>query len=457
MGYDAGSYEGIDAQKREYMYKRLIAARPDFATRVDLLTDFSALELEYYRGVNDGSINELSPQKRLSGGLYLPTEYAMLKWRALRAKTIVGERQGHIAILGDSIPYGAGTGAVSSPKPQNNWVGRLRKQVVSRFGDSGSGIVFAEANKLTNPSWDPRWALTGDVTNFAMGLYKGCSFRVNSIAGSYIEFTDKADTFVVYNYGSNALNTVSVDGSTVGTIRNAGGSGGAASSIPKQAGYWVSQVVSEVSAGTYGTHTLRITPDTTVDTNDIFLGGIEARKTVNGTFRVTEAAKSSMSFADLFSRSGYNDETNGIYGLPMIDMMRADILVLALGINDWNGSRTLADTKADVKAAIRRQRSTTAASGTIGQAAGGDVLLVWNPAPDMNTIGLTATAKYTDFRDMYYDVAREENCALLDLTDRWGGYASGNGLGLYADGIHPNDSGSIDISSVVYRALFDFA
>ena len=56
MGYDAGSYEGIDAQRKEYMYKKLIAARPDWANRVDLMYDASQVELEYYRGINDGSI-----------------------------------------------------------------------------------------------------------------------------------------------------------------------------------------------------------------------------------------------------------------------------------------------------------------------------------------------------------------------------------------------------------------
>ena len=56
MGYDAGSYEGIDAQRKEYMYKRLIAARPDFANRADLMYDASQVELEFYRGINDGSI-----------------------------------------------------------------------------------------------------------------------------------------------------------------------------------------------------------------------------------------------------------------------------------------------------------------------------------------------------------------------------------------------------------------
>ena len=63
MGYDAGSYEGIDAQKREYMYNRVLAARPDFANRLDLMVDISALELEFYRGINDGSITDLSIDK----------------------------------------------------------------------------------------------------------------------------------------------------------------------------------------------------------------------------------------------------------------------------------------------------------------------------------------------------------------------------------------------------------
>ena len=61
VGYDAGSYEGIDAQRKEYMYKKLIAARPDWANRADLMYDASQVELEFYRGLNDGTIIEAAP------------------------------------------------------------------------------------------------------------------------------------------------------------------------------------------------------------------------------------------------------------------------------------------------------------------------------------------------------------------------------------------------------------
>ena len=63
MGYDAAGYEGIDAQRKEYMYKRLIAARPDFANRADLMYDASQVELEYFRGLNDGSIKDPTQRK----------------------------------------------------------------------------------------------------------------------------------------------------------------------------------------------------------------------------------------------------------------------------------------------------------------------------------------------------------------------------------------------------------
>ena len=60
MGYDAAGYEGVDAQRKEYMYKRLIAARPDWANRADLMYDASQVELEFYRGINDGTIPDLA-------------------------------------------------------------------------------------------------------------------------------------------------------------------------------------------------------------------------------------------------------------------------------------------------------------------------------------------------------------------------------------------------------------
>lgn len=56
VGYDAGASEGLSAQKHEYMYRLLTKARPELADKVELIYDSAQVELEYYRGVNDGII-----------------------------------------------------------------------------------------------------------------------------------------------------------------------------------------------------------------------------------------------------------------------------------------------------------------------------------------------------------------------------------------------------------------
>ena len=386
-----------------------------------------------------------------NGGLYFPTPNAWIKWRGRRAAVMAATTQGHVAVVGDSIAFGAAASGTTAPKYTTSWPGRLRALLAAEYGPAGTGIVLADPVIRANPTYDNRWTYAGTVTDLTFGFHAGANFRVDAVAGAYLGFTATADEFTVFN--ANAAGGVinaTIDGGAVVKLRNVF-TGGAAVNIEKQAGY--KQIVTKVPAGAVGTHTLRLTPDTSNATFDLFIHAIEARVNTPGTFRVSNASINGKSLSTLFGGAGKNDEVNALYGLPMVDMLRADLLIIALGSNDWLSSTPAATAKAWLKTLVQRQRA-TGNNGNGSTYANGDALLVWNPQPDLTTLGIGAPSTWQAYRDMFYEVADEENVPLLDLGTRWNAYAAGNAAGFFGDGIHPNDAGSLDIAPAVRRAMF---
>lgn len=398
---------------------------------------------------NDAA-NTFSINATASGGLYFPTDYAWLKWRARRASVLAGLAQGHIAVVGDSIAFGAAGSGTTPPKYVTDWPGRLRALLAARYGNAGTGVVIADANLRANPTWDDRLTYAGTITDQGFGFHTASNFRLDAVAGTYLEFTATGDEFVVYNAaGAGGVINATVDGGAVVKLRNVY-TGGAAVDIDREAGY--KQIVTKVPAGAVAAHTLRLTPDTSNATFDLFIHAVEARVNTPGTFRVSNASISGKSLSTLFAGAGKNDETNALYGLPMVDMLRADLLIIALGVNDWMGNTPAATAKGWLKTLVQRQRA-SGDNGNGSTKANGDALLLWNPQPDLATLGLAAPSTWAQYRAMFYEVADEENVPLLDLGGRWRDFTTANSAGFYGDGIHPNDAGSLDLAPAIQRAI----
>lgn len=394
-------------------------------------------------------------------GLYLPDPLAGAKWRRTRAAVDAGIDRAHIAVVGDSIAFGAAATGNTPPKNQTSWPGRLRAMLEQR-DQWGGGWVLANAHVLANPTWDPRWTFAGTVTapvhptSGAFGFHKSATYRIASgNAANYVEFTDVMDKVQIWTaQGASGVYSVTIDGVSAGTVGNGSGVGTIAK-VSDTAGLYApsQEVTTEISCGTLGSHTVRITAPGGAS-QDTFLLGIKPIVSGNGRFEVSNASISTKSIYSLFSASaGHNDETNGLYGLPMIDFLKADLLVFALGINDWQfgSGRTLAGTLTDLGTVVDRQTSSgNAPTGAVK--ANGDVLLVWNPEPSASLNASDAT--WAEWRQGWYDTADTKGVPFLDLGMRWGGYAAGTAAGLFADTIHPDDDGALDIVSAVHEAVF---
>lgn len=384
--------------------------------------------------------------------LYRPSASCLRRWYAARANTAAGVTQGHVVVVGDSIAFGAAASGASLPKHENCWPGLLRASLDARFGPAGTGIVLAQKNVRANPTWDPRWGFAGSVSDQAFGLHKEACFRPAAGSGE-IEFTADCDEFIVANHNTaGGQNTAYVDNVNLGTFRNNYVGGGTPTFAP-EAGNHQRLMVTHIPAGTEGEHTLKVTPPAA--TYDLFLSWVEARINTLGTFRISNPSINGRSLYTLGADGTINnDETTATYGLPLLDAMQADLMIVALGINDWQNSRSVANFKAYVTTLVERQRSAGANAGG-GNHADGDVLLLWNPQPDVDTLVPGADPTWQQYRDALYEVADTEDCALLDLGMRWGGFATGDAAGYFSDPIHPTDLGAADIASVVESALFE--
>lgn len=390
--------------------------------------------------------------------LFQPSPTSLIRWRSLRQEVLAGKKQGHIAIMGDSIPFGAASTGASNPKWLNSYPGQLRTILNQKYGDAGSGLVLANPTVRTNPAWDTRFTFGGaSFLDHAFGLFSSSAYRLNAASDATLDFTATADEFWVHTYGSGSGTfTIQVDAGTTHTCTtNTAGTGG---TLAPEANYYRTanggHNVFKVTTGSTASHVLKIRPGAT---GNVFVGMVEARINGNGKFRISNTSQSSKSMPNIVQTAGVinTGDDNGLTGLSPMDSIKADLLVMALGINDWQGQHTLANMKLRLETIIQRQRATAnPLAGVVP--AGGEIVLLWNPKPNTATLGggLNNNPDWDAVRNLYYEVAEEQDVALIDLGGRWKDYDTANSFGMYADTIHPGDKGAGDIAGSVYRALF---
>lgn len=122
---------------------------------------------------------------------------------------------------------------------------------------------------------------------------------------------------------------------------------------------------------------------------------------------------------------------NATYGNPLA--------IIDFGINDWISGTDPSTYLSQLTALV-----------TAYQNAGTEVLLVvpvpTNPA---SSAPPTLAAQAAIARQIYA-VAAAKNCAVVDLTYRWGSYAAANPLGYYGDAItHPSKLGYADVAMAI--------
>lgn len=353
-------------------------------------------------------------------------------WKVAQARMKAGLGAGVIQVVADSLGHLGGP-----PWNVGSWPGRMRKELVKEFGDGGSGIanlwnlIPLTSHTASSSSEDNRWTYVNAATGTSnLTAYAGGSFRASMVKitdparDSYLEFTNGGEPFnEVWLYGINTTtrSTISVDGVDMSWAKDANDNAGAA--VPVLAGYASGQRVSKITLA-MGVHTIRIYGTST----GVVLGGAEGR-IVGSNLIVHNSSKSSATLNGLGVSDGAPATGVDSYGWTL-DMLKADLVLFALHINDWQGHRPLDLFVADVVAATAR-----------AQANGSTVIWTLSPQPDYSIYPPTGgnAPAYTEYLRSIYAAAMSADVPVIDNAYIWRDYATM--ADLFNDGLHQNNLG----------------
>lgn len=363
-----------------------------------------------------------------SRNLYLPASATLRKIRAKLAAVAAGQSasaRARIALAGHSHISGYGG------LPGVSDLGTDLRRLFEKNYPSGTGVVPAYNNNGGGASQpDARWA-------FVNWTYAGAA------AGSgNIQFHRRANVV-----GATATFTSDVLG-TVVEILTFSNSGTVAYTVLDNAG-------AQIATGT-------ITP---AGTNVVYLTtltGLVNAKTVT----LTCPGTGSRYVLGVNVRQARDVEISefGFWGSEAVDWLPS-----GQGISQWfnahqdvlSVSPDLVIMQLDANEALHGKSATTLETNLNAvvagfKEAGADVMLVASAQPTgVNSgtgVALTA-AEWTNFRKAVYNVADTQGVALLDVTDRWGPYATANANGLMSDTNHPNSSGYADEAQALFNVL----
>ncbi|OXS77962.1 SGNH/GDSL hydrolase family protein [Domibacillus enclensis] len=122
-----------------------------------------------------------------------------------------------------------------------------------------------------------------------------------------------------------------------------------------------------------------------------------------------------------------------------VTMITPDLFVMALGANDYTQNTPLATYEEKVRIAIEAAQP------------GASVLLL---ATGGNSSTSTDGGRYEAQKAVLKNLAKEYDCAFVDVDAYWGGYTEGNAQGYYADTIHPTEKGHTSMADLLTPILF---
>ena len=128
-------------------------------------------------------------------------------------------------------------------------------------------------------------------------------------------------------------------------------------------------------------------------------------------------------------------------GVAFMESVYADLVILNVGINDWDAAVTAATYTTNVQALITAIKTGSSA----------DILMM--TPPPTNTTSASTTAQQNLITAMY-SLAQSNNIPLVDIWARWQSYAVAQPLGFYADTFtHPNALGYSDLAQAIKNVL----
>lgn len=339
------------------------------------------------------------------------------KWRAALAKARTGGPLAKILVLGDSTAIGAGsdgTGmtncrakAYPAALAQLLTDSGVRSQANSFFGDGWAGVSL--------PVSDPRVAMTGGWSSSGNRSVLGGSSIVCTSAGT-LSFTPTASV----KYFDIRYTTNTGDGSFSADIDGAG-------TVTQSCNSAAGVATLTLTAGASGTHTCNLN----WVSGTVHIISIEGRDTTD-VVSVWNAGKNGAKIADLVLGGFQWSQIQSLYTFA------PQLTLLCCTINDAAASTDTTTYTSNMQAMITALK-------TIG-----DVVLVTGLPSSTAT---TPTARADTYRYINYTLAAQNDCLLIDMTQRFISQSAAYALGLYADALHGNAAGYYEFAVPIANAI----
>ncbi|MDR6868726.1 lysophospholipase L1-like esterase [Microbacterium resistens] len=380
----------------------------------------------------------------------------LLRTRAARAAAAAGDGEWDIAILGDSIHQTGGTpgGRAFVPYSIPTRLARLLRE--SGFRDGGDGTVTPWDNLTTSGSaWqDQRQKFvpgTGTIELVASGVAGKGARRLTGDAYWQVTVTN-ADRFLIRGSVAASRSTIVIDPDTSATsLTWAASTDDTGADIPCLPDQPAGMRVGLIEGLTPGPHTIRISGNA----EGLVVFGVDARvgnprpvnngnPTLTTGVRVHSLARVGVTLAGIAS--------TGLALNGAVRMVRAHTLLIAAGVNDWQGGG-----RSSYRDALR--------SILDAQLPIGDAVIVLTPHPNIDPADpdhpaypLSPAApggSYPLAEQMHdaYGIADEYNVPVLDLAALFVDFAHSRAMYPTGDGIHPNDTGRELIARAESRTL----
>lgn len=373
-------------------------------------------------------------------GLYNVTSQNTTHLRAAIARVRAGAGTAKIACIGDSTTVGcfasgsANTFATNKPLAFPNLLAKiLTGRGLPAQNDSfwGGQNVFL-TNAITDyQAYNSQVVFTGAGWTFSSLISLGAQPFQNTTTGDKLAFSPASifDTIdVVYlTHPLGANMTVNVDGGATLATCNGSGTAGVAKTT--------------ITGVTRATHTINLLSTATGGTA-IFPVGVTVRDSTTARVEIYNMGFSGgyVYYPGIITSSYASTVAEMPYGyLTAMPVVAPDVTFINLMINDVNNQ-------------VENPSTYFARLGTMvtaAQAVGDCILMVSNPCGGVNW----SNGVSTSYSSQIYALAKQYNCPLIDLTERWQSFAVSSVLNYYGDPAgnqaHPSTTGHEDIAAAI--------
>jgi lysophospholipase L1-like esterase len=350
------------------------------------------------------------------------TALLLPKFRTAIAKVKSGQANCKILCLGDSTTFGTGSNNsnVGNLKPlayPTQLQAMMNSAGINSHSNSFMGYGSTSFENNGSGANDARIVMGSSWSGWINPAFGGTLFENTGSTTNSLAFTPTlpVDTFVITYLTATGNGTFSA-GVNSGTPTNQNTNSG-------------SGFATLTVTGTLGINTLNLKY---VSGGTVFIQGVEAYDSSKKWADFVNAGWSGAQAGDIAGNVAFYSPIGGL------EFFAPDLTLLNIGINDWNGSTTLANFQTNVQSVITACKLS------------GDVIIV-SPAPTASS--QTPSTTQQGFVTVLSNLANTNKVPFIDWWTRMGPQANNTAMYWTGNNVHPNMIGYSDNAQDIFNMI----